>query len=231
MFQISLLDAHDLQLTLEMSALASVDIQRLARLSIRHFIFNSGLKLSNHLHATHNLRHIKYFSSKPRAKIITIPNILTSIRIGATPLIVSLTIKQDFLSAAILAAVIGLTDAADGYIARRFPSQQSVAGSYLDPLADKLFISSLSLASAYSDLLPGSFAVLITLHSLLPKEEVIEMKPISSSKLNTAVQITAVFSSLVAPLLDLQDSPALSALWHDNLLRLWVCSKLPKIPW
>lgn len=91
--------------------LVSVGVQGLARLSIRHLIFNFGLKSSNCLHAIPNLHPISHFSSKSQAKIVTIPNILTSIRIGATPLIVSLIIKQDLLSAAILAAVIGLTDA------------------------------------------------------------------------------------------------------------------------
>ncbi|KAH9281043.1 hypothetical protein ECG_06829 [Echinococcus granulosus] len=49
--------------------------------------------------------------------------------------------------------------------------------------------------------------------SLGHPEAVIEMKPINSSKWNTAVQITAVFSSLMAPVLGLQDSLALPALW------------------
>lgn len=48
---------------------------------------------------------------------------------------------------------------------------------------------------------------------VFPQEAVIEMKPINSSKWNTAVQITAVFSSLMAPVLGLQDSLALPALW------------------
>ncbi|VDK31452.1 unnamed protein product [Taenia asiatica] len=172
-----------------MSALIALDIRRLVGLSTRQFIFNLGLKSLNSPHSTPNLHLTNHFSSKPQASNVTIPNILTSLRIGSIPLIVSLIIKQDLLSAAMLAAVMGLTDAADGYIARRFPSQQSVAGSYLDPLADKLFISSLSVALAYSNLLPGTFA------------------------LNTAVQITTVFCSLMAPLLNLQDNPALPALW------------------
>ncbi|KAL5960781.1 Cardiolipin synthase CMP-forming [Taenia solium] len=196
-----------------MSALAALDIRRLVGLSTRHLIFNLGLKSLNCPHATPNLHPTNHFSSKPQANNVTIPNILTSLRIGSIPLIVSLIIKQDLLSAATLAAVIGLTDAADGYIARRFPSQQSVVGSYLDPLADKLFISSLSVALAYSNLLPGLVTLFLVRDALLLVGASYVRFVSLGQPLNTGVQITTVFSSLMAPFLNLQDNPVLPALW------------------
>ncbi|VDD74253.1 unnamed protein product [Mesocestoides corti] len=172
---------------------------------------------------------------------------MTALRIAATPVIVSLIIRQDLLLAAGLTVLAGISDVADGYIARRFPSQKSVLGSYLDPVADKLFVSLLGASLAYTGLFPGSictvniclvslFALFLTRDVLLlagasyvrfislrpprslgsvvyPKEPVIEMKPTACSKLNTAVQITTVLSSLMAPTLDLSNCTAIQAMW------------------
>ncbi|VUZ54724.1 unnamed protein product, partial [Hymenolepis diminuta] len=198
-----------------------------------NFILRSGKYVYRFPYTSNNRR----LSSQPQHKIITIPNILTSLRIAATPVIVSLILQSDLTSAAALTITAGLTDVADGYIARRFPSQQSVAGSYLDPLADKLFVSLLAIALAYTDLLPASLLLLFLsrdallmigasyvrylslrqprslLRLMAPKERIIEMKPITSSKLNTTVQITAVVSSLLAPIFGLQENVILPALW------------------
>uniref|UniRef100_A0A915EWR8 cardiolipin synthase (CMP-forming) n=1 Tax=Echinococcus canadensis TaxID=519352 RepID=A0A915EWR8_9CEST len=197
-----------------MSALVSANIQRLVRLSTRHSIFNPVSKPPNCLHAIPSSCFGNNSSSKPQSRIVTIPNILTSLRIGATPSIFFLILRQDLSSAAILAAVIGLTDAADGYIARRFPSQQSVTGSYLDPLADKLFISLLSVAMAYTNLFPVSLVALFLMRDALLLAGASYLRFVSlGHPWNTTVQITAVFSSLMAPVLGLQDSLALPALW------------------
>ncbi|VDL60519.1 unnamed protein product [Hymenolepis diminuta] len=188
-----------------------------------NFILRSGKYVYRFPYTSNNRR----LSSQPQHKIITIPNILTSLRIAATPVIVSLILQSDLTSAAALTITAGLTDVADGYIARRFPSQQSVAGSYLDPLADKLFVSLLAIALAYTDLLPDALLMIgasyvrylslrqprSLLRLMAPKERIIEMKPITSSKLNTTVQITAVVSSLLAPIFGLQENVILPALW------------------
>nr|CDS33234.1 Cardiolipin synthase [Hymenolepis microstoma] len=226
-----------------------MNVRNFSRLSSRackiDFILRPG-KYTYGFNCTFNGR---WSSSRPQHKIITIPNILTSLRIAATPVIVSLILQSDLTSAAVLTVAAGLTDVADGYIARSFPNQRSVAGSYLDPLADKLFVSLLAISLAYTDLLPSKliiFRVTTFLASLLilflsrdvliligasyvrylslqqprsllslvaPKERVIEMKPINSSKLNTAVQITTVVSSLLAPVFGLQNNFILPVLW------------------
>ena len=51
--------------------------------------------------------------------------------------------------------LMGFTDFLDGYIARTFPSTATVLGTYLDPFADKFFISVLSLTMWYTNSLPG----------------------------------------------------------------------------
>jgi len=50
---------------------------------------------------------------------------------------------------------MGFTDFLDGYIARKFPSTSTVVGTYLDPVADKIFISITSLTLCYTGILPG----------------------------------------------------------------------------
>lgn len=52
--------------------------------------------------------------------------------------------------------LMGATDFLDGFIARKFPSTSTVLGTYLDPFADKVFISSLSLTLWYTETLPGA---------------------------------------------------------------------------
>jgi len=51
--------------------------------------------------------------------------------------------------------LIGFTDFLDGFIARKYPSTATVLGTYLDPFADKVFISALSLTLWYTETLPG----------------------------------------------------------------------------
>eukprot|EP00984_Skeletonema_dohrnii_P025778 scaffold14966_cov149-Skeletonema_dohrnii-CCMP3373.AAC.2 len=55
---------------------------------------------------------------------------------------------------------MGFTDFLDGYIARKFPSSSTVLGTYLDPFADKVFISALSLTLWYTETLPGALVSL-----------------------------------------------------------------------
>ena len=50
---------------------------------------------------------------------------------------------------------MGFSDWLDGYIARAYPSTATVLGTYLDPIADKIFISIMSLTMWYTGALPG----------------------------------------------------------------------------
>lgn len=71
-------------------------------------------------------------------KIITIPNILSAFRILLIPVIVWLYCgKKEYGAAAGVLVLSGVTDVADGFIARRF-NMTSDLGKMLDPVADKL---------------------------------------------------------------------------------------------
>ena len=71
-------------------------------------------------------------------RILTVPNLLSAFRLSLIGLIVWLYVeKENYTAAAVVFLLSGLTDAVDGFIARRF-HQVSNLGKALDPLADKL---------------------------------------------------------------------------------------------
>ena len=71
-------------------------------------------------------------------KILTIPNLLSLFRLILIPVIIWLYwFRKDYFPAGVLLIISGLTDLADGYIARHFNAVSNV-GKILDPIADKL---------------------------------------------------------------------------------------------
>lgn len=75
---------------------------------------------------------------KEKSKIITIPNILSVVRLALIPLMVWLYgKKEDYLMTLVVLIISGLTDIVDGFIARRF-NMISDVGKIIDPVADKL---------------------------------------------------------------------------------------------
>lgn len=77
-------------------------------------------------------------SGKGEDRILTIPNIITVVRLSLLPVFLWLLFsRDDRASAGWLLAALGSTDFFDGYIARRF-NQVSNIGKILDPVADRL---------------------------------------------------------------------------------------------
>ena len=73
----------------------------------------------------------------------TIPNLLTGLRIALIPVIVVLfylPYHWSDMASGLLFAVVGITDAFDGYLARKL-GQVSPLGAFLDPVADKLIVA------------------------------------------------------------------------------------------
>lgn len=77
-----------------------------------------------------------------RDKVVNIPNCLTLIRIALLPVVVWRFRKGDSMGALIVYLLAMLTDAVDGFIARRY-NQVTALGKLLDPLADKLSLVTL----------------------------------------------------------------------------------------
>ena len=76
--------------------------------------------------------------------ILTIPNLLSVIRILLIPVIVILYAREQLISAVVIILLSGLTDVVDGKIARKF-NMVSDFGKFLDPVADKLTQAALAV--------------------------------------------------------------------------------------
>src|SRR5580658_974886 len=88
------------------------------------------------------------------------PNLLTLMRMCMAPFLVAAILEGHFLLSFILFVAAGLTDALDGLLARAL-KQRSVLGHYLDPVADKLLLSTLFLVLLHQKLMPVTVTVLV----------------------------------------------------------------------
>jgi cardiolipin synthase len=86
---------------------------------------------------------------------MTLPNLLSLLRMGLTPLFLVAVVNGRPLQALLVFALAGVTDALDGFIARHY-GQQTRLGAYLDPIADKLLLMSAYVVLAIPGLHPGA---------------------------------------------------------------------------
>src|ERR1700721_285901 len=82
-----------------------------------------------------------------RRRIFTVPNQITLLRLGFLPIFLTLIAYQRYRWALLVLVVAGLSDGIDGLLARRL-NQKTALGAYLDPIADKLLLSSSFLVLA-----------------------------------------------------------------------------------
>lgn len=73
--------------------------------------------------------------------MVSLPNLLSILRMGLVPLFIIAVVEGEAVRALVLFAIAGVTDGLDGFIAR-FWGQQTLLGAYLDPIADKLLLTS-----------------------------------------------------------------------------------------
>lgn len=85
--------------------------------------------------------------------MISLPNLLSILRMGLVPLFIIAVVNGQSVRALVLFAIAGLTDGLDGFIAR-FWGQQTLLGAYLDPIADKLLLTSAYVVLAVPSLNP-----------------------------------------------------------------------------
>jgi cardiolipin synthase len=138
---------------------------------------------------------------------ISIPNILTLVRILLTPVFVILLLRDMFATALLVFAVAGISDGLDGLIAR-YLNQRTTLGSYLDPAADKLLLTSAFIVMAVLGIIPDWLMVIVItrdviivlgLAILTLTEKKYEVKPTLVSKCTTTIQLLMVFVSLYDP--------------------------------
>jgi cardiolipin synthase len=88
------------------------------------------------------------------------PNLLTLLRICLAPFLVAAILEGHYELSFILFIVAGLTDGLDGALARIL-KQRTMLGHYLDPVADKLLLSTLFLVLMHKGLIPVTVTVLV----------------------------------------------------------------------
>ncbi|MEQ2265935.1 cardiolipin synthase, partial [Xenotaenia resolanae] len=167
----------------------------------------------------------------------TVPNLLCVCRILLAPYLGYLITQQHFDLSLALFALAGATDLLDGLIARTWPTQKSALGSALDPLADKILISVLYVSLTYAELIPAPLTALVIFRDIgliaavfwvryktvpppvtlskffNPCYTTAQLKPTLFSKVNTAIQLFLVATSLAAPVFQFTDSVLLQCLW------------------
>jgi cardiolipin synthase len=133
-----------------------------------------------------------------RFRTVTIPNMITIMRFFLVPAVVFALLSGRFDLAFAGFLIAGISDGVDGFIARRYASQRSELGAYLDPAADKLLLVSVFVVLGFMGELPLWLVIAavsrdaliigaVLLSSIMGKP--VAMKPLYVSKANTAVQI------------------------------------------
>lgn len=127
---------------------------------------------------------------------MTIPNLITVIRIILAPVFIIYMINDQMLYALIIFLICSLTDGIDGMVARFF-NQKSNLGAYLDPLADKLLLVSAFVTLAVKQIMPAWLTVMVIARDvmillgifiLLLNRLDFKIKPSMISKINTCFQ-------------------------------------------
>lgn len=136
---------------------------------------------------------------------LTLPNVITFARLCMVPMAVWFVLEQGQIEAFFLFLAAGLSDALDGWLARRKGGGDSL-GALLDPVADKALLMSMYVTLAAVGELPDWLAILVVFRDLVIVGGVIVMsllgtpvtiRPLYVSKLNTALQIVLVALTLL----------------------------------
>ena len=156
--------------------------------------------------------------------IYTIPNILTFSRFLAAPAVGYFVLTHAPIPALALFAYAGITDLVDGYLARRFNSQ-TVVGTVIDPMADKILMTTCVVTLAMNGTLPIWLATIILGRDValaisaiyfrwisLPPPKTMtrywdfslpsaEVHPTEISKINTFLQLLLIGNAMLLPVL------------------------------
>ena len=133
----------------------------------------------------------------------SLPNLITLGRLVLVPVVIDMIASQAWTGAFVVFVAAGLSDAIDGFLARRF-GLRSELGALLDPLADKVLLVSIFVALTVAEVVPSTLTILVVSRDVMIVGAVLiswvlgkpmEIKPLLISKLNTTAQI--VFAGVV----------------------------------
>ena len=142
------------------------------------------------------------------------PNQLTLLRLIFIPFVVISVVEDRYGWALALFVLAGLSDALDGLLARVL-KQKTALGQYLDPIADKLLLSTLFLVLAFEHRIPWyvtvlvfsrDLGILIVSALLYATNTLRDLRPSVWGKANTIVQVGTILVVLMA------------AVWPQTLL-------------
>lgn len=149
------------------------------------------------------------------------PNLITAVRLVFVPLLMYLLLAEHYRGAVAVFLAAGVSDALDGYLARRL-KQQTRLGALLDPVADKLIILTAVVLLAWQGLLPLWLAAAVVLRDLVIvagamayrfRAGSLEMAPTWLGKANTVLEFAAL-----ALIMAVGGHLTSGGLWLDTLL-------------
>jgi len=135
---------------------------------------------------------------------MTIPNLITILRVLLVPIFVIYIINDRTLGSLIIFVIASVSDALDGFIARVF-HQKSDLGAYLDPLADKILLVTAYITLAILKMIPPWLAVLIISRDVIIllgvmvlylNRHPVKIHPSLLSKSTTCLQIATILMVL-----------------------------------
>ncbi len=101
----------------------------------------------------------------PPWRVLTIPNLISFIRLLGVPLFIWLFFTDRLVPALVVLVVGGFSDWVDGYAARAL-GQVSRLGQLMDPLVDRLYIAATVLVFTIAGVVPWQFTALLVLREL-----------------------------------------------------------------
>jgi cardiolipin synthase (CMP-forming) len=149
---------------------------------------------------------------------LSLPNLITLARLCSVPVAIWLILEERYGAAFWLFAAAGLSDALDGYIAKRF-NRRTKLGAVLDPTADKALLAGVYVTLGLAGQLPAWLVGLVVLRDLLIVLGFATIRsgsagarqpvdPLYISKVNTLVQIALVGFVLARLGLGIETGPA-----------------------
>lgn len=139
------------------------------------------------------------------SQVLTVPNQLTLLRMVVLPFVLISMIYGQHTASLWLFVAAAVTDVIDGIVARRF-NQKTRLGQYLDPIADKLLLSSCFVAQSVNGAIPWWVTILVLLRDVMIIATVLvvvlttsvrRFPPSLLGKTNTVVQFTTLLTVLL----------------------------------
>jgi cardiolipin synthase (CMP-forming) len=151
-------------------------------------------------------------NTRARAQFWTAPNQITLLRLLFIPFVIIAVFDAHWRWALGLLIAAACSDALDGLLARTL-HQQTLLGLYLDPIADKMLLSSLFLVLSFVKKIPWKYTVLVftrdigivlTAVVLYAAVGFRDFRPSIFGKINTACQIATVWFVVLAQVVEAQ---------------------------